>query len=161
MMTRSMAGLWLLTGLLAGCGSSKNSESKDAAIDGVARDAPTAGTLTGVAAQGSPITGATVTVAGASGGSATAATTTDVNGNYTVDTTGLTPPFLVKVSGGTATATLFSVAPVVNSTANVTPYSNLLVSLYYQAQSSTTAAAFASLSGGTSVSVPAGTDAAL
>ncbi|HEX4843548.1 MAG TPA: carboxypeptidase-like regulatory domain-containing protein [Limnobacter sp.] len=54
-------------------------------------------TLRGVAAQGGPLAGVTITVIGA-GSNAGTVTTTAANGSYTADVTGLTPPLRVFAS---------------------------------------------------------------
>jgi hypothetical protein len=97
-------------------------------------------TLSGTAAQGNPIANAAVTVKDRNGASRTG--TTGATGKYSVDVSGLTAPFLVRVdpSGG---ASLYSVAAALG-VANVHPYSDLSISLWYQVQGKTITTAFAS-----------------
>src|SRR5438552_447387 len=133
-----LAGRWLgLVGLIAvvvgeAC---KSGEGPTTPIT------PSSGaTLSGTAAQGAPIASATVTVKDRNGTSRTG--TTGANGKYSVDVSGLTAPFLVRVdpSGG---ASLYSVAAA-PGVANVHPYSDLSISLWYRVQGKTIATAFAS-----------------
>jgi len=65
-----------------------------------------------------------------------------VTGKYSVDVGGLTAPFLVRVDPS-AGASLYSVAAA-PGVANVHPYSDLSISLWYQVQGKTMATAFAS-----------------
>ena len=97
--------------------------------------------VTGTAAMGAAIAGATITLVDATGATATA--TTAVNGTFTVNTTGLTPPFMIKlVSGGT---TLFSVSAEASAdtVVNVTPLTDLILRTWYDVQGVDVAAAFA------------------
>lgn len=73
--------------------------------------------LTGTAATGAPLSGATVTVVGANGQTATA--TADANGAFTVAVTPLTFPAMVRAESGSTT--LFSWANAANTTVNITP----------------------------------------
>ncbi|WP_373975041.1 hypothetical protein NT239_15600 [Chitinibacter sp. SCUT-21] len=93
--------------------------------------------LSGVAATGSAIVDATVTIKDSKG--ATATTKTDTTGSYTfteAQLSGFTAPFVVQVSGGNIgsatgpanTSSLFSVATSASgSTANITPLTTMLV----------------------------------
>ena len=87
----SVAGIMIL----AGCGGG-----------GGGGGGKTKTSVAGTAAQGAAIAGATLTLVDAAGVTSTATTAAD--GTFTIDTTGLTPPFMIKlVSGG---AELFSVS---------------------------------------------------
>jgi hypothetical protein len=97
--------------------------------------------LSGTAAHGAPIANAAVTVKDRTG--ATRTGTTGANGQYSVDVSGLTAPLLVRVDP-TGGASLYSVAAAAPGVANVHPYSDLSISLWYQVQGKTTATAFAS-----------------
>jgi hypothetical protein len=68
--------------------------------------------------------------------------TTGATGKYSLDVSGLTAPFLVKVDPSGA-ASLYGVAAA-PGVANVHPYSDLSISLWYQVQGKTIATAFAS-----------------
>jgi len=102
----------------------------------------TANNLSGTAATGSAIAGATVTLVDSKGSQVTA--TTDSSGNYSLSTSGLTAPFLVKVvtaassKNGYATGTTFySVSDQASpSVINVTPLTDLIIREWYAAQSS-------------------------
>jgi len=91
---------------------------------------PAPGTLGGTAASGAPIGVAAVTVLGANG--TTASTTTAADGTFTVSLTGLTAPFLVRVTLGGG-GFLYSVGSA-SGTVNVTPFTDLIVRDYYQVQ---------------------------
>ena len=97
-------------------------------------------TVTGTAASGTALAGLTVTLKDSTNKSVTA--TTSASGAFTLDSTGLTPPFLLAVTtpGGTR---LLSVSADANRTAtlNITPITDLLVRSWYglQGQSGDTA----------------------
>ncbi len=115
--------------VLAGCGGGGGGGEK------------TKTSVTGTAAQGAAIADATVTLVDASGATATATTAAD--GTFTLDTTGLTPPFMIKlVSGGT---TLFSVSAEAGAgtVMNVTPLTDLIIRSWYEVQGVTVDDAFA------------------
>ena len=104
---------------LSGCGGSGGTSGTAAA------PAATTVVVAGVAATGAPIAG-TVSLKDSSAIEKT--TTTAVDGSYSFDVTGMTAPFIIKVSGtsgGTAT-TLGSFATSAG-TANVNPLSNAAV----------------------------------
>jgi len=98
----------------------------------------------GTAAIGAAIAGATVTLTDSLGATSTATTASD--GSYSLDTTGLTPPFLVQVA--TPGGNLYSVsADASNSTTiNVHPYTDLMVRSWYGAQGVSADTAFSSAS---------------
>jgi hypothetical protein len=88
-------------------------------------------TLTGTVATGSAVKGAKVEIKDAKGATATA--NTDANGVYTIDTSKLTAPFLIKASGGTLAVTgkanstdLYSISVMGEKTANVTLLTKLV-----------------------------------
>ncbi len=81
-------------------------------------------TLSGTAAVGDPLAGATVSVQCA-GGIAVQGTVSGANGNWSVDVPGATFPCVVKVTGGTPAVTLYSLAKAAG-TVNVTPITNLV-----------------------------------
>lgn len=88
-------------------------------------------TLGGVAATGVAMTGATVKLTDSTGASKTAIT--DASGNYTLDVTGMTAPFVILASGmvGDGAETLVSMVatqPTAGQAvvANVTPLTNAL-----------------------------------
>jgi hypothetical protein len=104
----------------AGCGGSNSSTSGSSS------------TLSGVAATGNALAGVTVTVTDSHASSRT--TTTDANGHYTLDVSGMTAPFAIVASGlaGDGIETLVSMIatqPAVGQTviANITPLTNALV----------------------------------
>ncbi len=86
-------------------------------------------TLQGVAAVGLGIDG-TVTVIDAVGASATS-TTDPSDGSYTVEVPSMTPPFMLRVISRTDGATYYSFAPDSGQTVNITPLTNLAISLVF------------------------------
>ncbi len=84
--------------------------------------------VSGVAATGAPLYGA-VTLKDKNG-SQLGPISTDTDGSFTFDTTGLTPPFILKAEwvSNTASYTLFSVAQGAGE-ANINPFSNLALFL--------------------------------
>jgi hypothetical protein len=97
--------------------------------------------VAGTAAQGAAIAGATLTLVDTAGVTSTATTAAD--GTFTIDTTGLTPPFMIKlVSGG---AELFSVSAEAgaDTVMNVTPLTDLILRSWYGVQDVSVGAAFA------------------
>lgn len=129
--------LFALCALLAACGGGGGAP----AVDEAAPSAPTS-TITGTAATGAPLAGVTVTVKDGSGRSGTA--TTAANGTYTLDTSGMTPPYLVQVVTPSGTA-LFSVSANLDAhtVVNITPLTDLIVRSWYEVQGIAPAAAFA------------------
>ncbi len=98
--------------------------------------------VSGVAASGKAIVGATVTLTDSTGTTRTATTAAD--GSYQIDSTGLVGPFLLKVAG-TGGATFYSVSADANAktTVNLTQLSDLVVRTWYGAQGIAADAAFA------------------
>jgi hypothetical protein len=89
--------------------------------------------LTGTVATGSPLTNATVSLIDAKGNySSSVAVSSD--GTYSLPTTGLTAPFVIKATGynGTTEISLYSVATTSNQVANVTPLTQALAVLATQ-----------------------------
>lgn len=108
--------------------------------------------LSGTAATGDPIANSIVTVVDKNGTSRT--TTTDGNGKYSVDVSGVTPPFLLKVdlpSGGS----LFSVATQ-TGVVNIDSFTDLMTQSFYQLLNLTAQQAFILLSGSTGLSIGSG-----
>ena len=90
---------------------------------------PTSTTLSGTAAIGAPISGTVVAID--VNGKVSTATSTNSLGAYTVDVGGMTPPFILSVVG-TANGkqvTLNSVATAAGQTVNITPLTDLIVSI--------------------------------
>jgi len=98
----------------------------------------TAVILKGTAAKGAAIASATVTVKDKNGVTNTG--TTDANGKYTIDVTGLTAPFLLKIdlAGGTALYSVGSAAGVVN----IHPFTDLIIQTWYKVKGTTIEAGF-------------------
>jgi len=100
--------LVLLSLLLVSCGGGGSSISTT--------------TLTGTAATGAPVVGV-VSVIDATG--AEVNVNTGTNGSFTLDTTGMTPPLMLKVVPGNGSAVLYSFASAVSQTVNITPLTNM------------------------------------
>jgi hypothetical protein len=101
-----------------------------AATTPVTPEAPTTAapvTIKGVAASGAPMSGATIELTDATGKRLT--TTADADGNFTLDASGHTAPFVVVATGtvGDATVSLVSMqASAGSSTVNVTPITHAI-----------------------------------
>jgi hypothetical protein len=101
-----------------------------------------ANNMSGTAATGSAIAAATVTLVDSKGAQVTAKT--DSSGKYSLSTSGLTAPFLVKVvtasaspNGYAAGTTFYSVSDQgAPSIINITPLTDLIIRNWYAAQSS-------------------------
>lgn len=103
---------------------------------------PTPTSVSGVAAHGAAIAGATITLKDKSGHMLT--TTTASDGSYSLDTTGLTSPFMVSVQIDPSTI-LYSVsdATAVTKVINVTPLTDLIIRSWYSVQGKDVVTAFA------------------
>lgn len=110
-------------------------------------------TVSGTAATGDPIASATVTLVDSTGTVRTG--TTGADGSFSIDSTGLTPPFLLEVA--TNAGTLYSVSADGNlsTTINLTPLTDIVVRSWYGVQGTDPASAFASP---TTYPPPASTD---
>lgn len=95
---------------------------------GGSADGTGASTVSGVAATGAPVYG-TVTIKDRNGVQR-GSVTTDEDGKFSIDVTGLAPPFLLKVDGlaNNLPTTLYSVTTG-TGTAHITPFSNLALHL--------------------------------
>lgn len=128
--------------LVAGCGGggSGGSPADDPG------PTPVSGTVSGTAAMGAPIAGAVVTLKDSANRAVTA--TTAATGAFTVDTSGLTPPFLLglPLPGGQR---LFSVSTDASRTAtiNITPLTDVVVRSWYGVQGRRADDAFADPAG--------------
>jgi hypothetical protein len=112
--------------------------------------------LTGVAASGDPLVGATVTLKDQNGNTQTATTAND--GSFSINGTGLTAPFLLEVVSGATTYYSASASPASsNPTVNLDQYTDLAVRAYYAAlNGSDVSSVFANVSAATVM--PAQTD---
>lgn len=116
--------------LLVACGGS------DTPVAPVTPPPPAATTLSGVVASGAALASATVTVIDSDATTVDpAAVTTDANGHYSVDVTGLKAPLIVKASATLQglTVSLVAVVPSLSGSsdnpANVTPLTNAVAAL--------------------------------
>jgi len=89
---------------------------------------PASTSLTGTAATGAPIINGTVFVKDANGVEKSIATAVD--GSFTLDVPGMTPPYLLKVTPSTGPE-LYSFASKNGQTVNLTPTTNLAMFLAY------------------------------
>lgn len=101
-------------------------------------------TVNGVASNGLPMAAAPVMLKDQAGRAVSSTTGSD--GRYTLNVTGLTPPFLI--SAGTGAATRFGAA-VASGTANVHKYTDLAMRAYFQAQGTDAPTAFVNASSAT------------
>jgi hypothetical protein len=103
--------------------------------------------LSGVAAVGRPLADTAVTVKDRNG--VTRSTTTNAAGGYTIDVSGLTPPFLLRVDvpGGSP---LFSARGQIG-VANIHLFSDLIVGTFFRALGLTPADVFNALAGSASL----------
>lgn len=83
-------------------------------------------TVYGTASEGALITGKTVKLKDANGQSAADATTDPVDGSYSIDVTGLTPPFLVTIHGDNGYYLTFAGTA---GKANINPITSSVVAL--------------------------------
>lgn len=129
-----------VTGVKAGSAVIKASSGGKSASVTITVPSPT--DVAGVAAKGAAITGATITLADKTG--KTVSTTTDaVDGSYTLDTTGLATPFLIRVQKDTTTLYSVSDATTASKVINVTPLTDLIIRSWYSVQNIDIATAFA------------------
>ncbi len=116
--------------------------------------------ITGTASLGAAISGGIVTVMDATGRTATGTTASD--GTFVLDSSGLTPPYLVRVVTITASGlfpagtTLYSVSADANASThiNVHVLSDLMVRSFYSAQGIAPDTAFASPLGANAAPTP-------
>jgi chitodextrinase len=128
------AVLTALASGLIGCGhGGKSSSSSDETGNGGHVS------LSGIAATGAPVASATITLKDKNGSLRTALTGTD--GKYSFDITGMTAPFLMKLPLGQAS--LYSVATS-SGTANVHPFTDLIIRNWYESEGIDVDAAFGS-----------------
>jgi hypothetical protein len=96
--------------------------------------------LSGTVASGNPLGGVALILKDSLGQSLSA--TTAANGTYSLNTAGLTPPFLIQVATG-GTTTLYSVSADANpQTINVTPLTDVIVRSWYGVQNVSADTAF-------------------
>ena len=126
-----LRGLVLLgfAAVMAGCGGGGSASSAVST------------SISGTAASGAPLANITVTLK--DGTNKTATATTSATGVFSVDTTGMSPPFMLQVTapGGTR---LYSVSADASSTGtiNVTPLTDLILRSWYAVQGVSTDTAF-------------------
>jgi hypothetical protein len=120
---------------LAACGGDDDSPAG-------AATPPVASAVSGTAATGAPLANLVVTLKDSANRSVMG--TTNAQGAFTLDTTGLAPPYLLRVTtpGG---VTLLSVSADANGggTINITPISDLVVRSWYHVQGRSATSAFA------------------
>ena len=102
----------------------------------------TAKKVSGTVAKGAALAGATVILVDATGRQVS--TTAGADGTYSIDVTGLTPPFIITATDGTNTLHSIAFGPGV---ANVTPLTDVATTTYFQTQGTTVENAIANPSG--------------
>ena len=126
----TLAGIFVGSLLLSGCGSSSGSSSSDTQPtpgNPTTPEAPvTTQTVSGTAAIGAAITDGTVTAVCSDGSSFTESVTTDANGNWSGEVANGAMPCALQVTGGNPPVTLHSyvAAP---GTVNITPLTDLIM----------------------------------
>jgi len=116
--------------LLAGCGGGGGGTA--AATTGGTTSAAATQTISGTAATGAPLVGATVTVKDSSASPKTASTTTSATGSFSVPVTGMTPP-LMLVATKAGQQNMYSILPAMDMAAtntqnvNITPVTTLVM----------------------------------
>ena len=124
---------------LIGCGNSGTSGNSGG---GSGSGAGGTASVRGTASMGSPIVGATVTLKDSTGKSTTATTASD--GTYTLNTTGMTPPYFVQVVT-TSGSTFYSVSAdaLPSTTINTSVLTDVIVRSWFTAQGVNPNSAFA------------------
>jgi hypothetical protein len=118
-----------------------------------AAPAPTAKTISGVAAAGAPIIG-TVTIKDSGSPAIERVTTIAADGSYSIDVSGMTAPFALRADGyvGGRDYHLYSaaVSADINGTINITPFTDLIIANMAQqiAEEYYTSGAFSSMTAG-------------
>ncbi len=138
-----IAGVSVLV-VLTGCGSNPAS-SGNSGSNGSSTSSFRSGTTSdvrGTASMGLPIVGAAVTLKDTTGKSSTATTASD--GTYILDTSGMTPPFFIRVVT-TSGPTLYSVSADAQSTTtiNIHVLTDVIVRSWFSAQGVNPDTAFA------------------
>lgn len=125
--------------IVAACGGGSGG---GAAPDNPGTPGTPGSSVSGTAATGAPLPNVLVTLKDSTNRSVTA--TTAVSGDFKLDSTDLTPPFLLQVSLPSGTR-LFSVSTDANRTAtiNVTPLTDVLVRTWFGVQGKSAETAFA------------------
>ncbi len=98
--------------------------------------------VTGTAAIGDPLAGATITLKDSFNRSATA--TARADGRFRIDTTGLAPPFLLRASTSGAPIYSVSTSSSNNATINITPITDSVARSWYLLKSQSVETAFGS-----------------
>ncbi|HKI75421.1 MAG TPA: Ig-like domain-containing protein [Pseudomonadales bacterium] len=112
-------------------------------VDGTATITVNAATaVTGTAATGAPIANTAITLVDSAGATSTA--TTGADGSFTIDTSGLTPPFMLQITKADTTK-LYSVSADTSASGviNVDPLTDLIIRTWYSVQGANVDAAFA------------------
>ncbi len=122
-----------------GCGNSGSSGNSGA---GSGSGSGVTASVRGTASMGSPIVGATVTLKDSTGKSTTATTASD--GTYTLNTSGMTPPYFVQVVTTSGT-TFYSVSAdaLASTTINTSVLTDVIVRSWFTAQGVNPNSAFA------------------
>ena len=127
---------------LSGCGGGGGGSSSPGGGGGTP---PASANVTGTAASGKAIAGATITLKDSAGHSSNATTAAD--GTFTLNTTGFTPPFILQATNTGTVGTLYSVSAdsKVSTTINVTPLADIITRSWYNVQGVLTDTAFSAL----------------
>ena len=138
-----IAGLSVLV-FLSGCGSNSGRSDNSGSNGGSASSSSSGATshVRGTASMGLPIVGAAVTLKDTAGKSSAATTASD--GTYTLDTSGMTPPFFIRVVTASG-PTLYSVSADAQrtTTINIHVLTDVIVRSWFSAQGVNPDTAFA------------------
>lgn len=119
----------LLAVVMIGCGGGGGGGDSSSGDSGTT----TTATLSGTAAKGAAFASVTVAIKDKNG--STKQGTTGTDGKYSIDTTGMTAPFLLKVSDGTTT--YYSVSTATGTaTANIHQFTDLIIRNWYKVKGS-------------------------
>ena len=115
--------------LLSGCGGSNSSSSAGPTGGGGGVSVTPPATLSGTAAVGQPITGSVFAID--VNGKSSPAVTTSAAGAFVVDVSGMTAPYFLSITGvaGGKQVTLNSIATTNGQTVNLTPLTDLILSI--------------------------------
>ncbi|MFN2529217.1 MAG: hypothetical protein ABR584_10945 [Candidatus Baltobacteraceae bacterium] len=133
--------------LVTGCGGGGGSSAAPPTVTPgppIATPPSSTSSVSGIAATGKSIAAAAVSLKDSTG--ATKSATTAADGSYSIDTTGMTGPFIVTTTSGSTKLYSVSADSNAKTVVNITPLTDVVARSWYGAQSTNIDAAFASSS---------------